>query len=332
MKIGNLSQTVLKRSVLKQLRATREEVLWQPSVEEMCSCVAVEGDNSTVFSSTVIYGDEKDIGCYAIAKAMNDVASRNGDPIGVEVVIQLPPYAYESRLKAMVAHMEQCCEGNHLQMLGVKASVCPVIQSAIIHVTAVGSVKQEEIIRSTMAKPEMDIVLLGSVGTEGALRILSCKKEELEQRFIPSFFNKLLKMQERLLIVPEIQLAIEHGAIAVHQLSDGGILAALWEVGEAAKLGLEVDLKKMTIRQDVIEICEFIGVNPYQLSSTGSALVVIEDGQRLVEAVRNLGIDCEIIGRTTSGNERVIFNGGEKRFLDRPTQGELMKLYDNEDE
>lgn len=326
MKIGNISQTVLKRSVLKQLKTKRDEAIFDLSTEEMCFGVSLES-NSVVASTATVYGDEKDLGYYGIAKAVNDIASRNAKAVGVEIVIQLPPYAYESRLKAMVTHMEACCKQNHLQILGIKATVCPIISSANIHVTALGIANETEIIQTAMAKSEMDIVLIGSVGMEGALRILNKKQEEIEQRFIPSFFDSLKRCKEQLMLIEEIDRAIAQGAVAIHQLGEGGILAALWEVGEAGDLGLEVDLKKMTIRQDVIEICEFVGVNPYLLSGTGSVLVMLEDGESLVEKLQDKAIPCSVIGKTTDHRERVILNGGEKRFLDRPAQGELMKLY-----
>lgn len=332
MKIGNISQTVLKRSVLKQLHTTREEMLWNPSVEEMCSGVELSDGDTLMLSSSVIYGDEKDLGYFGIAKAVNDIASRGAKPIGVEVEIQLPPYAYESRLKSMVGHMEACCQQLGIQMMGVQASVCPVIRSAVIYATAVGSVYKDNTIQTSNGKSGMDILLLNGVGTEGAIRIYNKKEDDIGHRFIPSFFDGLRKCKERILIVEPIQQAIKEGAVAIHQLDEGGILAALWKLGEAANVGLELDLKKMTIRQDVIEICEFVGVNPYQLSAIGSALIVIQDGVALQEILRKDGFSCEIIGKTTSGNERVIFNGGEKRFLDRPTQGELLKLYESEGE
>lgn len=328
MKIGNVSQTVLKRSVLKQLHHTREESLWRLSPEEMCSGIELKTEDAIVCASVVVYGDEKELGCYGIAKAVNDVASRNGKPVGVEVVIQLPPYAYESRLKSMVEHMEACCASQNLQVLGIKVSVCPVVNSAVVYITALGTVDPELVVRSSMTKPNMDIVLLGSVGTEGALRILNQKEEAISERFIPAFFEGLRKQKEHIIVVKSIEQAILHGAVAVHQLGEGGILAALWELGEAGEVGLEVDLKQMTIRQDVIEICEFTGVNPYQLSSTGSVLFVVEDGAALVRCLQNEHCACTVIGRTSDQKERVILNGGEKRFLDRPSPGDLMKLYE----
>ena len=107
MKIGNVSGTVLKRSILKQLHTVRDESMFEPASEEMCAGIRVKESAPVIFSGTSVYGSAKSIGIFAMARAVNDIAARGADPIGVDVQIQLPPYAYESRLKAMVEWMEQ---------------------------------------------------------------------------------------------------------------------------------------------------------------------------------------------------------------------------------
>ena len=102
MKIGNVSGTVLKRSILKQLHTVRDESMFEPTSEEMCAGIRVKESAPVIFSGTSVYGSAKSIGIFAMARAVNDIAARGADPIGVDVQIQLPPYAYESRLKAMV--------------------------------------------------------------------------------------------------------------------------------------------------------------------------------------------------------------------------------------
>ena len=60
------------------------------------------------------------------------------------------------------------------------------------------------------------------------------------------------------------------GVSAMHDVTEGGVFGALWEMAEASGVGLEIDLKKIPIRQETIEICEFFNLNPYQLISSGS--------------------------------------------------------------
>jgi hydrogenase maturation factor len=125
-----------------------------------------------------------------------------------------------------------------------------------------------------------------------------------------------------------LEIAKGYGVSAMHQITSGGILAALWELAEASKVGLEVDLKKMTIRQETVEICEFCHLNPYQLTSAGSVLLVVERGEELVQKYTELGIQASLLGKTTVDTARVILGGEEKRFLDKPRMDELLKIYD----
>lgn len=38
-------------------------------------------------------------------------------------------------------------------------------------------------------------------------------------------------------------MAVAHGVTAMHDVTEGGIYGALWELAEASGVGLEIDLK-----------------------------------------------------------------------------------------
>ncbi len=329
MKIGKVSQTVLKRSMLKPLQFRREETLFEPSVEEMCFGVECGKDEQLLLSNTVLYGNEKELGVFALAQVMNDLASRGATMVGASVHIMLPPYAYESRLKAMMEALEQAGSVHRVQILCAKAEVSPATNMAIVYLTGVGIAKKGKLLQSSMAKASQDIVLLGWIGLEGTLRVIREKEAELEKRFVPAFIRQIRQMEHKIFSVKEIEIAREHGAKAIHQITDGGILAALWEMAESADVGLETDLHAMTIRQETVEICEYYHLNPYQLTSAGSILICTDKGEELVEKYHSLGIQATLLGRTTADKARVILGGEEKRFLDRPAADELIKIYES---
>jgi hydrogenase maturation factor len=180
-----------------------------------------------------------------------------------------------------------------------------------------------------MAKPEQDIVLLKWIGLEGTFRVMREKEEELQKRFVPTFLKRIAELETELFSERELAIAKEHGASAMHQITGGGILAALWEMAESAEIGLEVELKQMSIRQETVEICEYYHLNPYQLTSAGSVLIVTERGEELVQKYREEGVMATILGKTTKDTARVILGGEEKRFLDKPAPDELLKIYEN---
>ena len=329
MKIGKVSQTVLKRSILKPLKFQREEALVTPSVEEMCYGVSGEDGKDYISANAVLYGDEKDLGVFALAQVVNDLASRGAEPMGASVHIMLPPHAYESRLKTMVEYVEQAGSAHGVQIMCAKAEVSPVINKAVVSVNGVGVLKKGELLQSSMGKADQDIVLLKWIGLEGTFRAMREKEEELSKRFVPTFLNQIRNLESELFSVQEMQAAKEFGVSAMHQITSGGILAALWEMSEASGVGVEVDLKKMTIKQETVEVCEFCHLNPYQLTSAGSILIITDRGEELVAKFEEMGVVASLLGKTTADTARVIIGGEERRYLERPATDELLKIYES---
>lgn len=328
MKIGNVSQTVLQRSILKQLHTRREEAVFDPSVEEMCAAIHTKPEEQTVISNVSLFGDEKDLAVFAMAHVLNDLWTRGAEPIGVNLSILLPPHAYESRLKAMIEYAERTANEQNVQILNAKAEVSPVISKSIVTVVGVGAVKKGELLQSSMARAGQDVVLTKWIGLEGMLRIVREKEEELAKRFVPAFLNQIKEQQVHLMAGKELAIAKDFGVSAMHQITEGGILAALWNLTEASGTGIEVDLKKIAVKQETIEVCEYFHLNPYQMTSTGSVLLAADDGEGLTALLEREGIKASVIGKLTGGNDKVILNDSEKRFIDRPAQDELLKIYE----
>lgn len=330
MKIGKVSQTVLKRSILKTLQFQREETIIQPSVEEMCYGIEVKEDEQILSTSAALYGNEKDLGVFALAQVVNDLATRGAKAVGVSVHIMLPPYAYESRLKTMMEHIERASSAHTVQVLCAKAEVSPAINKAMVYMNGMGVLKKGELLQSNMGKADQDIVLLKWIGLEGTFRVMREKEEELSKRFVPTFLNQIQMLEPEIFSEKALFLAKDFGVSAMHQITSGGILAALWEFAESSDVGMEVDLKKMSIKQETVEVCEYFHLNPYQLTSAGSVLIATDRGEELVSKFAEKGIQATVLGRTTVDKARVILGGEEKRFLDRPAADELLKIYDGE--
>ena len=107
------------------------------------------------------------------------------------------------------------------------------------------------------------------------------------------------------------------GVSLIHQITEGGILVALWELSQKTGMGIEADMKRISVLQETIEICNFFDVNPYQMHSKGCALLLSENGCRLKERLFERGICSEVIGFTTEDNDRVVINGAEQRYLQK---------------
>lgn len=111
MKIGKLPESVLKRSVFKQIHTRRPEVVLGAGVGEDCAAIKLAEDETLVMSTDPITGTAKDIGTLAIQITVNDLASAGAEPVGVLLTVLLPESVEEPELRAMMAQVEKPAQG-----------------------------------------------------------------------------------------------------------------------------------------------------------------------------------------------------------------------------
>lgn len=326
MKIGKVPESVLKRSVLRQIHTKRKEVLLGAGVGEDCAAIKIEEDEVFVLSTDPITGTVKDIGELAIHVTLNDLASAGAEPLGVMLTVLLPEEITEPEIREMMQQVEKTCEGVNVQIVGGHTEVTRAVNQPIITVTGIGKAKEGQVVSTAGAKPGMDLVLTKWAGIEGTSILAKEREQELLQRFSESFIRKAKEFDKMISVLPEAAVAVKSGISAMHDVTEGGIFGALWEMAEASGVGLEIDLKKIPLKQETVEICEFFGISPYGLISSGSMLMASFDGNRLVMDLERAGISAAVLGKATEGNDRVIINGEERRFLEPPKVDELYQV------
>ncbi|MDE7310258.1 MAG: AIR synthase family protein [Eubacterium sp.] len=326
MKIGKVSEAVLKRSVLNQIHTHREEVLLGASVGEDCAAVAVAGDEMLVMSTDPITGTVQDIGDLAVQITVNDLASAGAEPIGVMLTVLLPERISEQKLRHMMEQAQEACAKVNVQIMGGHTEVTRAVNQPLISVVGVGKAKKGKLVSTAGARPGMDLIVTKWIGIEGTAILAKEKEAELLTRFLPAFVNSAKEFDKMLSVLPEAAIAVKYGVAAMHDVTEGGIFGALWEMAEASGVGLEIDLKQIPIRQETVEICEYFEVNPYELISSGCMLMAAADGNTIVRELLKAGIHAAIVGKATEGNDRVLCAAGERRFLEPPKSDELYKV------
>ncbi|MBR1392015.1 MAG: AIR synthase family protein [Lachnospiraceae bacterium] len=326
MKIGKVSENVLKRSVIRQLHSRREEVLMGAGVGEDCAAVQLAPDEIMVLSTDPITGAVHEIGKLAILITVNDLASAGAEPVGVMLTVLLPEKFMEPDLKQLMQELEAAAGEASVQIMGGHTEVTKAVTQPLVSVCGVGKVKKGRLISTGGAHPGMDILVTKWIGIEGTAILAREKEEELKARFSPDFLRQAQEFDRWLSVVRDAAIAVENEVAAMHDVTEGGIFGALWELAEASGVGLEIDLKKIPIRQETVEICEFFHINPYRLISSGCMLMAAADGNRLVAELKKAGIEATVIGKATDSNDRVLFHEDERRFLEQPQTDELYKV------
>ena len=318
MKIGKVSESILKRSVFSQIKTKRKEVLVGAGVGEDCAALKLENGEIFVISTDPITGTAKDVGKLAVHITANDIASSGAEPIGIMLSLLLPEWVTEREMKEIMGQVEDACHVLNIQIMGGHTEVTKAVNQPVMTVTGVGKIDQGSLLSTRGAKPGQDIILSKWIGLEGTSIIAKEKEKELLNRFPKHMIERAKEFDQYLSIIPEAKIGVEMKVSSMHDVTEGGIFGALWEMAEASEVGLEIDLKEIPVKQETIEICEYFLLNPYCLISSGSLLMAGDNGYEVVRELKKAGIHGAVIGKAVKGRDRVVINDNERRYLEPP--------------
>ena len=322
MRPGKISENVLKRSVLKKIKTHRKEVVSGAGIGKDCAILAF-GEEETVLSVTPVTAPVTELSSYAIPMVLNNIAVAGAHPVGVMLSILLPEETEETELRQIMEQAEEVCHAWNVEIMGGHTEVTSVVAKPVMTVTGVGRKEAARAGFPQGIKANQDIVVSKWIGLEGTARLAKEHKEELCSKYPVRMIEEAAGYDKYLSVIPEAATAMKSGVCGMHDVSRGGIFGALWEMASGAGVGLEVDLKKLPIKQETVEICEFFELNPYELLSGGCLIMVTEDGNGLVSALAREEIPAVIVGRTTDSNDRILYNEDEKRYLDMPKTDQI---------
>ena len=298
MKTGKITNSVISRSVLKNIKPAKNSLAVKPSI----------GADASVLENGIVIAS--DSGFEPVYTASNNIYARGGRPQYIQCCVNLAQDMREIRLKEIMQKISADCAQLGLVVSGGHTQVEAGNTRAVVAVTAVGFTEN-------VKEPH-------AVGNNN--------REKILEKYVEDVVKRAYGNRSDLSIAKEACIAIENGAVSLHDMSQGGVYAALWDMAEASGTGLLVDFRAIAVRQEIIEICEIFDINPYELNSCGSLLITSCDSERIIKALAEEGIDACVIGKVTDGNDKIINNLDEVRFLDKPVQDEIYRLQEMQSE
>lgn len=337
MKLGKVSEACLQRSVLRQIRTRREEVLSGAGIGADCAVFSFPRGRETAVcvqeeavrphgEETAVCGDRPGTVMtmgQLVQKAANNLAAGGAEPAAVLVSLLLPTTAEEADIRRLMAEAEERCGELDVEIAGGQTRVSAAVREPVATVTCVGCLWESA--PHTAAAPGQDVVVSKWIGLQGTAYLAQRYREKLLARYPAYLVEDAAGFDRWMSVVPEARAAAKSGVCAMRDVSEGGIFGALWELAEASGVGLTIDMRKLPFRQETVEVCECCGVNPYRLLSGGCLLMTAEDGPGLVAALEAQQIPAVIVGKVTAGNDRILQNDGEIRYMERPQQDEIWK-------
>ena len=169
-----------------------------------------------------------------------------------------------------------------------------------------------------------DLVVAGYAGLAGTVKLAEAAKEELSRWFSDEYMEEIADAAPLCPVSPEFWRSC--GAAEWEPAGEGGILTAIWNLTGAYETGVEFYLRQIPMRQETVEVCERLELNPYRLYSWGCVLLTADNGGQLVRILAEKHIPAPVIGRENKGIAREMIVQEGRGFLERPQPDEITKV------
>ena len=319
---GKVPQKILEKIVLKYLGLKRKEVVLGPAVGEDGAVIEI-GDKAIVCSVDPITGAVERIGWLAVNICANDVATFGVKPTFFSSCILLPENSDEHVLEGICKQIDRAARRLEIAVIGGHSEVTPELTRPVVVGYCIGIAEKGSYVISGGAKAGDQLILTKTAGIEGTAILATEKYEELRNIIDDETLISAQKFIEKISVVNDALTAFRCGGVdAMHDPTEGGILGGIHEMADASNLGVKVYREKIPIAKETLKICNFFGIDPLQLISSGTLLIAARKNrsQKIVEELKIQGINASIIGEFIKDREKrvLIEENGEERPLPIP--------------
>lgn len=317
--IGKIPPQILERLVLNPVthaKVHRADIVVRPKTGEDCSAMDPGGE-MCVFSTDPITGATRDVGYLAVHVNCNDVFSAGAEPVGILMTVLLPPQSEESMLEELMAGTLQAAAELGIEVLGGHTEVTDAVTKPVISATVIGKTQDRKMVCTGGAEIGQDVIMTKWAGLEGTAILAQEYETVLSQRIPKDLLQKAKEMKGFLSVGTESRIAMEHGATAMHDATEGGILGAVWELAECSEKGVTVYADQIPIQDVTKMVCQEAQIEPLQLISSGTMVIAAYDGAALVDKLQAAGVAAAVIGKITQ-KEKIIIQNGTSKPLEQP--------------
>lgn len=330
--LGKLPPDLLAR-LLKQAPLSGERILLGPGVG--LDCAVVQGSQRLlVFKAEPITFATDEIGWYGVQVAANDIATTGATPLWYLAVLMLPEGKTDEALVERIGgQLFAACQEIGVAVIGGHTEITYGLERPILAGTMIGEVEADHLVTPRGAAPGDHLLLTKGVPIEATALLarefperLSGLLSEDEIRQAAGFLHN-----PGISVLRDAQSALAAGQVnAMHDPTEGGLAAALWELAEASGCSLEVNSPDIPIPELARKLCQAVQIDPLAAIASGALLLSAPaaQSQAICRAVQAGGIDCTVIGRVIKKGPAFVRDRFSGKILPRPGRDAITALYE----
>jgi hydrogenase expression/formation protein HypE len=330
--LGKLPAEHLAR-LLARYAPTDPRVILGPGVGRDAAVISF-GDRYLVAKTDPITFASDEIGWYAVNVNANDVACTGATVRWFLTTLLLPGgQASPQLVDTIFDQVADACRKLGIEMVGGHTEITHGLDRPIVVGCMLGEVVPERLVRSDGAQPGDVLIVTKGIAVEGTAIIAREKAHDLA-----GLDRSLLERCQGFLYDPGISVvrdaAVATAAGKVHAMHDpteGGLATGLWELGEAAGVGLVVEKAAIPVLPETHTLCTRMGLDPLGLIASGALLMAVAPGGAgaILDALDQAGITAARIGQVVEREQGVVLsNAAGERPLPVFERDEIARLFE----
>ncbi len=320
MRVGKLTNEQLDRLILEKLKHKRSEVVMASGIGVDCTAVDI-GDRLTVLSCDPITAAQTRIGSLSVNVCCNDAAASGAEPIGLMVTLLLPPTVTEQEISDLMDELIEAADNANVDVIGGHTEITHAVSRIVTCTTVIAKEGKNGIISPRGMREGDSLIMTKHAGLEGA-NILADEIPHINEILTEEEIAEAHSFAAKTNVVKEGMYAADHGATAMHDATEGGVLGACWELADASGCGLTIFRNSIAVHPVTAKLSAAVGIDPLRLISSGCMLIACPDGEAMAQGLRSIGVAAFIIGR--AGGEGVRFDDGTP--IEPPDADEIYKV------
>lgn len=328
--IGKISPEIFNELIFPRLGAKSRQILVGPQHGVDVGIVEI-GDKAVSFTCDPVfivpeYGWER-AAWFAIHILVSDAVTCGLKPKFLAIDLNLPMEMTKDELETVWETMHQECKRLGISVIcghTARYENChyPMVGGA----TVIGVGEKGEYVTPKMARAGDKIIITKGPAIEATGIFATMFPRLIEEKFGPGFSQKAQQIFYQMSVVEDAMTAVsvgirDNGVTAMHDATECGIWGGLYELAQAAGLGVRVEKEQIVVEECVEEICRYFGIDPYASISEGTLLIACREhkAQKVVEALSQKGINSSIVGELTKPDMgMVLVEERRERRLEHP--------------
>jgi hydrogenase maturation factor len=201
--------------------------------------------------------------------------------------------------------------------------------------TVIGVGERDDYVTPVFAQAGDKIIITKGPAVEATGIFAAMFPQLIEQEFGSDFCRRAEQVFYKMSVVEDAMTAIsvgvrEDGIAAMHDATECGIWGGLYELAEAAGLGVRVEPERIVVEDCVMEICRYFGIDPYASISEGTLIIACRQhkAQEVVQVLSQKGVNSSIVGEFTEPEKgMVLVRGGKEEELKHPLVDPFWKAF-----